>query len=133
MIMCDYSLESFKSRPAVVGDRLVVRGFVTGTTGFVDTSHPRDGAVCLLPGTELAFDEQVMLFGSYVPTKYKTAIFRKVNEDKQRAHHDALELPNGDTVLLTNLSAGQRATVLQLPAKLRRAKSKRQRRVETVG
>ena len=31
------------------------------------------------------------------------------------AHHDALEFPDGKTVLLTQLSEGQHATVLQLP------------------
>jgi hypothetical protein len=30
-------------------------------------------------------------------------------------HHDALEFPDGTTVLLTRLCRGQRATVLQLP------------------
>ena len=31
-------------------------------------------------------------------------------------HHDALEFPDGQVVLLTLLKAGQEATVLQLPA-----------------
>jgi hypothetical protein len=31
-------------------------------------------------------------------------------------HHDALEFPDGEVVLLTNLVKGQEATVLQLPA-----------------
>jgi len=31
-------------------------------------------------------------------------------------HHDALEFPNGKTVLVANLLPGQHATVLQLPA-----------------
>jgi hypothetical protein len=31
-------------------------------------------------------------------------------------HHDALEFPDGQVVLLTRLCEGQRATVLQLPA-----------------
>jgi hypothetical protein len=31
-------------------------------------------------------------------------------------HHDALEFPDGETVLLTRLCEGQHATVLQLPA-----------------
>ena len=30
-------------------------------------------------------------------------------------HHDALELPNGQIVLLTRLIEGQLATVIQLP------------------
>ena len=31
-------------------------------------------------------------------------------------HHDALEFPDGQVILLTRLCEGQRATVLQLPA-----------------
>ncbi|SRR2546421_7689264 len=34
-------------------------------------------------------------------------------------HHDALEFPDGETVLLTRPCEGQHATVLQLPASLR--------------
>jgi hypothetical protein len=47
---------------------------------------------------------------------HKTAIFRQINKEKVVAHHDALEFPDGQIVLLTSLSEGQQATVLQLPA-----------------
>ena len=47
---------------------------------------------------------------------YRTAIFRQINKDKRATHHDALEFPNGEIVLLTTLVEGQQATVLQLPA-----------------
>jgi len=47
---------------------------------------------------------------------YRTAIFRQVNTDQRCIHHDALEFPDGQIVLLTSLYEGQRATVLQLPA-----------------
>jgi hypothetical protein len=40
--------------------------------------------------------------------------------DKPHVHHDALEFPNGEFVLLTRLCEGQFATVLQLPAVSRR-------------
>src|SRR4029078_2806906 len=70
--MCDYSLHTAKSRPARVGARLVTRNFNTGTRGF---AAPEDGrsAVCVLPGTELAFDKelqsgQIGLFGLKVKT-----------------------------------------------------------------
>ena len=32
--MCDFSLQSVRSRPAKVGDKLVTRDFGTGTRGF---------------------------------------------------------------------------------------------------
>jgi hypothetical protein len=55
--MCDYSLHHVASRPAKVGDKLVTTDFLkTITRGFAAVGEP-DVAVCLLPGTELAFDE----------------------------------------------------------------------------
>ena len=51
--MCDYSLESVRSRPAKVGDKLTTRDFGTLTRGFAAAENARV-AVCVLPGTELA-------------------------------------------------------------------------------
>jgi hypothetical protein len=119
--MCDYSLHSVKSRPAKVGDKLSTRNFNTGTRGF---AAPEDAstAVCVLPGTELAFAKAVRcslrgLFAWKVTiVDHTTAIFRQVNKHNPRTHHDALEFPDGQTVLLTDVFEGQEATVLQLPA-----------------
>jgi hypothetical protein len=72
----------------------------------------------LLPGTELSFAEEVRKVRSWPwrsPIGYKTAIFRKINEHNPTVHHDALEFPDGQIVLLTLLEEGQQATVLQLP------------------
>jgi hypothetical protein len=66
--------------------------------------------------------------------KHTTAIFRQINKDKVVAHHDALEFPDGQLVLLTCLSEGQQATVLQLPAEPKTdVESEAQRRVVYVG
>jgi hypothetical protein len=77
-------------------------------------------AVCLLPGTEVAFEQEVRyerFFALFPKMKLgKTARFRQINGGKPRVHHDALEFPDGETVLLTRLCEGQHATVLQLPA-----------------
>ena len=40
---------------------------------------------------------------------------RQVNRHNPKTHHDALEFPDGQLVLLTFLQEGQQATVLQLP------------------
>jgi hypothetical protein len=56
--MCDFSLQNVRSRPAQVGDRLVTRDFGTFTRGFA-CQRDLGTAVCLLPGTELAFDRPV--------------------------------------------------------------------------
>jgi hypothetical protein len=76
-------------------------------------------AVCLLPGTELAFDAEVQCeTGRLIPWRWlgqKVARFRHINEDRPNAHHDALEFADGRIMLLTQLRKGQHATVLQLP------------------
>ena len=120
--MCDYSLQNVRSRPAKVGDKLTTRDFGTGTRGFA-AAEDAAVAVCVLPGTELAFASAVtvryprFLAGWKVEKLgHATAIFRQVNKHDPRVHHDALEFSDGRIVLLTRLSEGQEATVLQLPA-----------------
>jgi hypothetical protein len=120
--MCDYSLINVRSRPAKVGDKLTTRDFGTGTRGFA-AAEDRAVAVCVLPGTELAFSSAVTITQSRFVVGWKmetlphaTAIFRQVNKTEQWRHRDALEFPDGRIVLPTLLSEGQEATVLQLPA-----------------
>jgi hypothetical protein len=119
--MCDYSLAMVKSRPAKVGDKLITTDFGTGTRGFA-SEDDRKTAVCVIPGTELAFASEVQgrlggFFGWTAKTfPYRTAIFRQINKATEKVHHDALEFPDGQTELLTVLRPGQKATVLQLPA-----------------
>jgi hypothetical protein len=116
--MCDYSLHSVKARPAKVGDQLTTRSFNPYTRGF---AAPEDSsvAVCVLPGTELSFAKKVKWRGRWrffaKVVNHKTAIFRQINKDNLIAHHDALEFPDGQIVLLTLLRSDQQATVLQLP------------------
>jgi hypothetical protein len=121
--MCDYSLHHVASRPAKVEDKLVVTKFSNSITrGFAAAGEPYV-AVCLLPGTEIAFDQNVECeppFGiGILPNKkigQRLARFRQINMDNAVTHHDALEFPDGQVVLVTRLCEGQRATVLQLPA-----------------
>lgn len=125
--MCDYSLHGVASRPAKVGDRLVTTDFRnTLTRGFSAVGEP-DAAVCLMPGTELAFEAEVerhhvwlqMLFFRKDKWKipHKVGRFRQINVDNPATHHDAIEFPDGRVVLVTRLRPGQHATVLQLPAR----------------
>ncbi len=137
--MCDFSLHHVKSRPAKVGDQLTTRHFSTGTRGF---AAPEDSsvAVCVLPGTELSFAGEVkcvrwgLLGWRDKVINHKTAIFRQINKERAAAHHDALEFPDGQIVLLTLLAEGQRATVLQLPAEPKTVgDSEAARQAATVG
>jgi hypothetical protein len=134
--MCDYSLQNVKSRAAEVGDKLITRDFGTGTRGF---AAPEDStiAVCLLPGTELGFSEPVAISISPMRpsmTEHKTAIFRQVAKEIPNRHHDALEFPNGDKVMLTYVAEHQHATVLQLPKRPETtAEAEAQKRATYVG
>jgi Polysaccharide deacetylase len=106
--MCDYSLHAVKSRPAKVGDTLTTRDFGTGTRGF-SASEDKHVAVCLLPGTELSFKDEVRISRLWPWSmtksviKHKTAIFRQINQNSPILHHDALEFPDGQIILLTLL------------------------------
>jgi hypothetical protein len=129
-------LHNVASRPAQIKDKLVTTKFKRAITrGFAAVRQP-DVAVCLLPGTEIAFDENVECEPSFgigiLPNKkigHRLARFRQINIDNPVLHHDALEFPDGQVVLLTRLCVGQRATVLQLPAGAR-AEAKEQVTVE---
>lgn len=119
--MCDYSLDLVASRPAKVGDKLVSTRFASSTTRGFASVEERNVAICLLPGTELAFEKDVQcdvgsVFHSGHQIGQKLARFRQVNKQQPNVHHDALEFPDGHIVLLTKLCEGQHATVLQLPA-----------------
>jgi len=117
--MCDYSLHLLESRPAKVGDKLVSTRFPeTITRGFASVEDC-NVAVCLLPGTELAFEKEVQCETGIVFSwrlGHRVAKFQQVNKGRSNVHRDALEFPDGKIVLLTRLCEGQHATVLQLPA-----------------
>lgn len=108
--MCDYSLHHVANRPAKIGDKLVATKFNNSITrGFAAVGQP-NVAVCLLPGTEIAFDENVecepsFRFGILSNKKIgqRLARFRQVNMDNSVAHHDALEFPDGQVVLGSRL------------------------------
>jgi hypothetical protein len=116
--MCDYSLHAIASRPAKVGEKLVSTKFTgTPSRGFAAEAEP-NVAVCLLAGTELAFDADVKYDPIWFWSKtspFRVGRFRKIEPNVSHRHHDALEFPDGTNVLVTQLSKGQRATVLQLP------------------
>jgi hypothetical protein len=147
--MCDYSLQTVKSRPAKVADRLCVTDFGTGTRGFSVIDADQNGklerlAACVLPGTEIAFDDPVALalsevvngvaLAGFKQTEHKLARFRQINKDIKHTHHDVIEFPDGKQVMLTHLQINQYVTVLQLPAVPKtEAEAAEQKRAEYVG
>ena len=134
--MCDYSLHHVASRRAKVSDKLVTmelmgssaRGFAAvGELGakLVIHDRPPNVAVCLLPGTELAFNDEVRYDRAFRllgkgRIKHKVARFREIEMNDPPVHFDALEFPNGQVLKLARLVAGQSATVLQLPVATQR-------------
>jgi hypothetical protein len=101
--MCDYSLHSVRTRPAKVGDKLVTKDFGTGTRGFASLDD-LGTAVCVLPGTELAFASEVsysdwgirsFLKGMEIRTQHRTAIFRQINKQKERRITTRWSSPTG--------------------------------------
>jgi hypothetical protein len=142
--MCDYSIKAEKSRPAKVADKLTTHRFVGGSVGFC-AGGDTDTAVCVLPGTEIAFEDNIVFGYNDVNDSnlscwndkrigHKTAIFRQDHKDQERMHHDYIELPDGSRHTLSSLAPGQNATVLQLPATPKtEAEVEKQRRAEYVG
>ena len=137
--MCDYSLHSVASRAANLDDKLVVTDFAkTITRGFATGGEP-DIAVCVLPGTELAFENHVQYHhalsrSGVARVNHKVARFRQVNLGNPHVHHDALEFPGGEIVMVTHLVAGQKAIVLQLPARpLKKPETRTEKLVAYVG
>jgi hypothetical protein len=108
-----------------VGDKLIATRFDSSITGGFAAAGEPDVAVCLRPGTELAFDDDVIYsqgFGlipprfGYATIPHRVARFRQIDMHRPTVHHDALEFPGGQVVLVTMLREGLTATVLQLPA-----------------
>jgi hypothetical protein len=116
--MCDYSLHAVASRPAEVGETLITTTFPgTSTRGFASEREP-EVAVCMLPGTELAFAENVRYDRRWIWTRevnFRVGKFGVTDPHALDQHHDAIEFPDGSRVLVTLLCEGQRVSVLQLP------------------
>jgi hypothetical protein len=123
--MCDYSLHAVASRPAKAGETLVTTGFYGSTTrGFAAKDQP-GVAVCLLPGTELAFDQEVRYIRARLYTRCASSCVRcasscvarfcKIEPRAPDQHRDALSFPDGSAVLVNELLEGQYARVIQLP------------------
>src|SRR6202140_1391767 len=116
--MCDYSLHAVASRPAQIGETLITTTFRgTSTRGFSSEREP-EVAVCMLPGTELAFAQNVRYDNRWIWTRevnFRVGKFGEIDRHVRDRHHDSIEFPDGSHVLVTLLCEGQRATVLQLP------------------
>src|SRR5580692_9450947 len=116
--MCDYSLHAVATRSAEVGETLITTTFRgTSTRGFASEREP-EVAVCLLPGTELAFTKNVRYDNRWIWTReinFRVGKFAVTDQRVPDRHHDTIEFPDGSRVLVTLLCEGQHVSVLQLP------------------
>jgi hypothetical protein len=72
----------------------------------------------MLPGTELAFADDVKYDNRWIWTRSvnsRVGKFGKMDPHIPDRHHDAIEFPDGNYVLVTQLCEGQKVSVLQLP------------------
>jgi hypothetical protein len=119
--MCDCNLHFVTWRPAKAGEKLVTTVFRKSITRAFAAVEDPNVAVCLLSGTELAFDNNVQYDRSFnlfrkASVDHRVARYRQVNIHDRNMRHGALEFPDGQIVLVARLVLGQTATVLQLPA-----------------
>jgi hypothetical protein len=109
--MCDYSLELYRSRPAVREERYTLRRFPSGTLGFVAATDCQT-AVCMPAGARLrlqGIDETVQRAFAIGPVEQATMIRLDV---AAHAHRDAVRFANGREVLLQSLNAGLTAELV---------------------
>src|SRR2546423_14916052 len=117
--MCDFSLHNVKLRPAKVGDKLTTHNFNAGTCGF---AAPEDSttAVCILPGTELAFSAEVICasfrLSGWRTISSRTAVFLQNYKDVPPGDNHALEISECAFCFLTVLAEGEQAMVVPPPA-----------------
>ena len=116
--MCDYSMHALASRSAQAGETIVSTDFRGSCTRGFASVEETEVAVCLLPGTELVFEQNVRRRGRWFGSRkvpFSVALFCKLNPENPFKRHDALAFPDGTTLLVNSLVRGQRARVLQLP------------------
>src|SRR5258708_13076658 len=95
--MCDYSLHALATRPAKVGETLISTTFRgTSTRGFASEREPAV-AVCLLPGTELAFAEDVRYDNRWIWTRgtnFRVGKFGQIDTTGPHRHPERTQLPD---------------------------------------
>src|SRR2546423_15383931 len=117
--MCDYSLHAVDSRPAEVAETLVSTKFQSTTTrGFASPNNPQV-AVCLRPGTEIAFEDNVQTDGVLFRKDIgdRLARFRQIDLHQSAQHPDALGFSKGAIVWAPRPVAGAPANGLEVSAR----------------
>lgn len=115
--MCDYSLELYRSRPAVQAEQYTLRRFASGTMGFMD-ARDCETAVCIPADAYLRLEG----IGETVQQTYAVGPVEDVVMTRMDgtafSHRDAVRFANGREVLLQSLNVGVAATVLDFMPRL---------------
>ena len=109
--MCDYSLELYRSRPAVTEEQYTLHRFPSGTMGFV-AARDCETAVCVIAGARLELEgiaETVQRSFGIGPVEEVVMTRLDVTG---HAHRDAVRFSNGKEVLLQSLNAGITAILM---------------------
>ena len=109
--MCDYSLELYRSRPAVAEEQYTLHRFPSGTMGFV-AARDCETAVCVIAGARLELEgiaETVQRSFGIGPVEEVVMTRLDVTG---HAHRDAVRFSNGKEVLLQSLNAGITAILM---------------------
>ena len=107
--MCDYSLEMYRSRPAVAGERYETRRFPRGSVGFAAPGDA-DTAVCMACDTRLELAGITPELQQRLSVTHTTAAtFVRI---EQGPYHDGVRFPNGAEVTLQQLGPGVSAGVV---------------------
>ena len=104
--MCDYSLETYQSRPARLGETYETHSFPSQTVGFI---APGDTAIAVC----MAYDTRLKLLD--IPGKVQRAYNVRTEEEvifartETGLHHDGVQFANGVQVTLQQLGPGVKA------------------------
>lgn len=124
--MCDYSLEMYRSRPAVAGEEYETRRFHSGSVGFV-AAGDMETAICVACDMRLALSRIPMDLQQSLNIGDKDEVtFVRIEAGP---YHDGVRFSNGAEVTLQKLGVGVRAWVVDA---LLKAPVSKTRDVETM-
>jgi hypothetical protein len=110
--MCDYSLEFYRSRPAVNEEQYTLHRFDSGTLGFIAGTDCTT-AVCMPAGVRLrleGLDKRLQRALCVGPTE--EAVMIRLPFRDNFLHRDGVRFSNGREVLLQGLNAGLSAMLM---------------------
>lgn len=111
-VMCDYSLEMYKSRPAKVGEKLTLERFPSGSQGFTTNPGPScNTAACVLPGATLHLQGISPQIQAELGVGSKERV--TMTRIESYIYKDAVRFENGQCVTLQRLNRGVTAELIQ--------------------